>query len=95
MGSKFTPHWLHRLVFVIAALEVVAVSGTIALLVFNRGSDPLGRAIADGITKVLAGFLVLGPLPALALAWRERFIWIAAALAVLGPVVLIWVWGRL
>ena len=79
----------------LAALEMLVCAALIAFLLGTMGSDPLGRNIAQGVSTVLAMFLVFGALPALAFAWHGRFMIAATVLAFGAPLMLIWVWARL
>lgn len=95
MSIAKAPAWMRRIVLLLAALEILIAGAMIAFLIVDSGSDPLGHAIAQGVSMVLAAFLVLGPVPALLLAWHGRLVRLAGAIAACGPLALVWVWARL
>lgn len=79
----------------LSALETLACAALIAFLLGTMGSDPLGRNIAQGVSTVMAMFLIFGALPALAFAWHGRFMIAATVLAFGAPLLLLSVWARL
>lgn len=68
----------------LAAIECALGLG-LGAFVLSGSSDPLGVSIAEGVAKLTAIPLVLCALPALILAWLDRLLPVALALALLAP----------
>ena len=69
---------------ILAAAELVLGVGFAGLFLASS-SDPLGPAIAAGVAELTAVPLVLCALPALILAWRDRWMPLALVLALATP----------
>ncbi len=84
-----------RTLLLLAALETLACAGLIVFLLSQTGSDPLGRAIAQGFAGMFGLLLIFGAAPALLLAWHGRFLVLATGLAIGPPLLLLAMWPRL
>jgi hypothetical protein len=72
---------------VIAGLQAAALLAALASLLFGD-NDPAGRALGQAWTSLGGIAFAAVVVPALVLAWRNRLLPLALALALAGPVAL-------
>lgn len=83
--------FIRILAITLGAIEALATIAIVALLLVGE-SDPLGRAISQGIINLLIIPFVLCVLPGLVLAFANRFIYVALALIISALPVTIILW---
>jgi hypothetical protein len=76
---------------VIEALVAIAIFAAL-LLENSQSSNPLGRAIGQGIAKLIAVPFITCVLPGLGLALANRFVYGALAMVILSLTVTIVLW---
>ncbi len=86
-----TRTWLRTLVFVVGGIETAVFLAFAALML--QSSDPLGKAIGQGVTMLMAipyGALVV---PALVMAVLNRWLALALAMTLLAIPVAAYLWA--